>query len=290
MRGQATLPRPSARLGCRDRGRPVPSWARQSSSVFRAGAVRWMQAVTTAGTLEAKPQGGDTLSHRIEAFQQRHPGRRGAQKDISLVELADLLRTEHGASFGASTVWRCLDRHGMTFKKRRTPPSRSGPTSQPGAGPGSSPSLISIRGVWSTSTRSAPRLEKARLPGRAPKGERCRAAVPHGHWENDDLHRGASGGRHDRPMVLEGPMIRVALQAYIEQVLVPTLNRGDTVIMENLPADIGAEVRRAVEAVGASLRYLPPYLPEFNPVENAFPSSRHSCAKLPRGLSTTYGT
>ena len=93
-----------------------PVVARQSSSVFRAGAVRWMQAVTTAGTLEAKPQGGDTLSHRIEAFQQRHPGRRGAQKDIGLVELADLLRTEHGASFGASTVWRCLDRHGMTFK------------------------------------------------------------------------------------------------------------------------------------------------------------------------------
>ena len=85
-------------------------------------------------------------------------------------------------------------------------------------------------------------------------------------------------------------MIRVALQAYIEQVLVPTLNRGDTVIMDNLPADKGAEVRRAVEAVGASLRYLPPYSPEFNPVENAFPKLKAFLAKLPRGLSTTYGT
>jgi transposase len=79
--------------------------------------VRWVQAVSTAGTVEAKPQGGDTRSHRIEAFSSVILRAVAAQKDISLVELAELLRTEHGASFGASTVWRCLDRHGMTFKK-----------------------------------------------------------------------------------------------------------------------------------------------------------------------------
>jgi transposase len=72
------------------------------------------------------------------------------------------------------------------------------------------------------------------------------------------------------PMVLDGPMNRVAFQAYIEQVLVPTLRRGDTVIMDNLPAHKGADVRRAVEAAGATLRYLPPYSPDFNPIENAF--------------------
>jgi transposase len=76
-----------------------------------------MQAVVTTGSVEAKPQGGDTRSHRIEAFSSVILAAVVAQKDISLVELADLLRTEHGASFGASTVWRCLDRHGMTFKK-----------------------------------------------------------------------------------------------------------------------------------------------------------------------------
>ena len=72
------------------------------------------------------------------------------------------------------------------------------------------------------------------------------------------------------PMVLDGPMNRVAFQAYIEQVLVPTRYRGDTVIMDNLPAHKGAEVRRAIEAAGAFLLYLPPYSPEFNPIENAF--------------------
>ena len=69
------------------------------------------------------------------------------------------------------------------------------------------------------------------------------------------------------PMVLDGPMNRVAFQAYIEQVLVPTLHRGDTIIMDNLPAHQGLEVRRAIEAAGATLR---PYSPDFNPIENAF--------------------
>jgi len=71
-------------------------------------------------------------------------------------------------------------------------------------------------------------------------------------------------------MVLDGPMNRVAFQAYIEQVLVPTLRRGDTVIMDNLPAHKGADVRRAIEAAGTTLRHLPPYSPDFNPIENAF--------------------
>jgi len=72
------------------------------------------------------------------------------------------------------------------------------------------------------------------------------------------------------PMVLDGPMNRVAFQAYIEQVLVPTLRSGDTVVMDNLPAHKGADVRRAIAAAGATLRYLPPYSPDFNPIENAF--------------------
>ncbi len=72
------------------------------------------------------------------------------------------------------------------------------------------------------------------------------------------------------PMVLDGPMNRIAFQAYLEQVLVPTLHRGDTVIIDNLPAHKGAEVRLAIEAAGATLRYLPPYSPDFNPIENAF--------------------
>ena len=93
--------------------------AAERFGVSAASAVRWVHAVNTMGTAQAKPQGGDTRSHRIEAFSGVILAAVAMQKDISLVELAELLRTEHGASFGASTVWRCLDRHGMTFKKNR---------------------------------------------------------------------------------------------------------------------------------------------------------------------------
>ena len=110
----------------------------------------------------------------------------------------------------------------------------------------------------------------ARLRGRALRGERCRAPVPHGHWKTTTFTGALRVDGMTAPMVLDGPMNRAAFQAYIEQVLVPTLRRGDTVIMDNLPAHKGADVRLAIEAAGATLRYLPPYSPDFNPLENAF--------------------
>ena len=72
------------------------------------------------------------------------------------------------------------------------------------------------------------------------------------------------------PMVLDGPMNGEAFRAYVEQVLAPTLEPGDVVIMDNLPAHRIACVRATIEAKGARLRYLPPYSPDFNPIENAF--------------------
>ena len=109
--------------------------AAERFGVSAASAVRWVEAVNTTGSVEAKPQGGDTRSHRIEAFSGVILAAVAAQKDISLVELADLLRVEHGASFGASTVWRCLNRHGMTFKKNSAR-SRAGAVRRRGPAPG----------------------------------------------------------------------------------------------------------------------------------------------------------
>jgi transposase len=71
-------------------------------------------------------------------------------------------------------------------------------------------------------------------------------------------------------MVLDGPMTGPAFVAYVEQVLVPTLSPGDIVILDNLPAHKVSGVRSAIEAVGAEVRYLPPYSPDFNPIEMAF--------------------
>lgn len=110
----------------------------------------------------------------------------------------------------------------------------------------------------------------ARLYGRSPRGERCRAAVPHGHWKTTTF---TAGLRYDgliAPLVLDGPMDGEAFRAYVEQLLAPSLRPGDTVIMDNLPAHKVHGVREAIQAVGACLLYLPPYSPDFNPIEMAF--------------------
>jgi transposase len=106
--------------------------------------------------------------------------------------------------------------------------------------------------------------------GRASKGERLRVGVPHGHWKTTTFVAGLRLTGMVAPMVLDGPINGVSFQAYVDQVLVPELRPGDIVIMDNLGSHKGAAVREAIEAAGASLLYLPPYSPDFNPIENAF--------------------
>jgi transposase len=110
----------------------------------------------------------------------------------------------------------------------------------------------------------------ARTHGRAPRGQRLRAAIPHGHWKTTTFVAGLRSSGMVAPMVLDGPINSVAFQAYVDQVLVPELRPGDIVVMDNLGSHKGAGVREAIEAAGASLLYLPPYNPDFNPIENAF--------------------
>jgi transposase len=96
-----------------------------------------------------------------------------------------------------------------------------------------------------------------------------RGRPPH-HWKTTTFTGALRLSGMTAPMVLDGPMDREMFQAYVEQVLAPTLCHGDTVIMDNLPAHRPPAVRAAIEAVGAQLLYLPPYSPDFNPIENAF--------------------
>lgn len=110
----------------------------------------------------------------------------------------------------------------------------------------------------------------ARLRGRAPRGERCRAGVPHGHWKTTTFTGALRLTGMTAPFVYDGAMSGAVFLAYVEQVLVPTLKPGDIVIMDNLPAHKAAGVRQAIERAGATLSLLPPYSPDFNPIENAF--------------------
>jgi transposase len=110
----------------------------------------------------------------------------------------------------------------------------------------------------------------ARLYGRSKRGSRCRAPIPHGHWLTTTFTAALRRTALTAPMTLDGPMNAVSFRAYVEQVLAPTLSPGDIVVMDNLPAHKGAAVRAAIELCGASLVLLPPYSPDFNPIENAF--------------------
>jgi transposase len=110
----------------------------------------------------------------------------------------------------------------------------------------------------------------ARRCGRSPRGERCRAPVPHGHWKTTTFVGALRTCGMTAPMVLDGAMHGRAFLAYVEQVLVPTLTPGDIVVMDNLPAHKPATVRQAIEQTGAELRFLPAYSPDFNPIEMAF--------------------
>ena len=94
--------------------------------------------------------------------------------------------------------------------------------------------------------------------------------MPHGHWKTTTFVAGLRLAGMVATMVLDGPINGRAFQAYVDQVLLPELAPGDIVVMDNLGSHKGAGVRAAIAAAGATLLYLPPYSPDFNPIENAF--------------------
>lgn len=110
----------------------------------------------------------------------------------------------------------------------------------------------------------------ARTHGRARRGERLRMGFPHGHRKTTTLVAGLRVSGMVAPMVLDGPINGDWFEAYVVQVLIPELRPGDVVIMDNLSSHKRVAIRERIEAAGASLRFLPPYSPDFNPIEKAF--------------------
>lgn len=107
-----------------------------------------------------------------------------------------------------------------------------------------------------------------RLRGRSPIGQRLIAKTPHGHWKTTTIISAVGLRGPFAPAAFDGPTDREVFRAYVQQVLALQLRPGDIVIMDNLQSHKVAGVREAIEAVGASLLYLPPYSPDFNPIEN----------------------
>jgi transposase len=109
-----------------------------------------------------------------------------------------------------------------------------------------------------------------RLYGRAPRGQRLVAPVPHGHWMTATFVAALRHNEITAPCVFDGPMDGASFLTYVEHFLAPTLRTGDIVVMDNLASHKVAGIKEAIERAGATLRYLPAYSPDLNPIEQAF--------------------
>lgn len=123
--------------------------------------------------------------------------------------------------------------------------------------------LVFIDETWTTTNM-------ARSRGRSPRGRRCVASVPHGHWKTTTFVGGLRQDRLIAPMVTDGPMDGAMFLAYTRRLLAPALRPGDIVILDNLSSHKVRGVREAILAAGATLLYLPPYSPDLNPIEKFF--------------------
>ena len=110
----------------------------------------------------------------------------------------------------------------------------------------------------------------ARLYGWGPKAERVVSRVPHGHWQTTTFVGALRMTGLTAPLVIDGAMNGELFLAYVQQQLIPTLNPGDIVVMDNLSSHKSAGVRTALEAASCTVMYLPPYSPDLNPIELAF--------------------
>ncbi len=106
--------------------------------------------------------------------------------------------------------------------------------------------------------------------GRCPRGLRLRDHTPCGHWQTHTVILGLRVTGLTAPAVFNGPIDQPSFLAYVEQILAPALRRGDVVVLDNLAVHKHPAIQAAIERVGARLRFLPPYSPDFNPIEQAF--------------------
>ena len=233
-------------------------------------AIKWVHAWRRTGSYRPRAQGGDRRSQRIEARAEVVLALVEETPDMTLAEIATHLEDEHGLRVSQSTVWRFFHRRGITFKK----PAHASEQQRPDvlrrrrawleAQPGLDPETLVFVDETGASTKMA------RRSGRALRGHRCQAPVPHGHWKTTTFVGALRLSGMTAPMVLDGAMHGAAFLAYVEKMLVPILKPGDIVVMDNLPAHRSVAARDAIQRAGAELRFLPPYSPDFNPIEMAF--------------------
>ena len=266
--------------------------AAERFDVSVSSAIRWMQRFLRFGSAAAKPSGGSTSPLEVHApwllgLVAKHP-------DLTLDEIVVAMRRE-GIAGSRVAVWRFFERHKITVKKKSMRAAEQ-----------ERADVVRARRRWMREQglfdparlvfvdETATSTNMARLRGRCARGLRLIGHVPQGKWQTITF---VAGLRHDAmvaPFVIDGAMNGASFLAYLEQCLVPTLKPDDVVIIDNLKAHHVAGVREAIEAAGATLRYLPQYSPDLDPIEMAFAKLkallRKAAARSVRALSHRIGS
>jgi transposase len=231
--------------------------------------IKLLQRWRGKGTLEPDRIGGGRRSKLADHAERVHT-LVAAAPDLTLAEVQSRLAAEE-IRVSRSAISRFLKACGLTRKHKTAHAAEQ-----------DRPDVAAARRVW---REQQPALKAERLVfldetwattamarryGRARRGRRVVAAVPHGHWKTTTF---LAALRHDgltAPCVFDGAINGERFLAYVEQALAPTLRPGDIVVMDNLAAHKVKGVREAIEATGAGLLYLPPYSPDLNPIEHVF--------------------
>jgi len=238
--------------------------------VAASTAIGWVKRVCVGGERRARRQGRPPGT-KLDPHRDFLLSRLDDEPDLTIQKMQELLREERGIRASVGTIWTFLDRADQTFKKKSVHASEQERPDvkqereawfegQLDLDPNK---LVFVDETWA-STNMAP------LYGWAPRGERLRAGIPLGHWTRTTFVAGLRLTAMTAPMVIDGSINGARFLDYVRRVLAPTLTPGDTVIIDNLSSHKGDEVREAIEAVGASVRFLPRYSPDFNPIEKAF--------------------
>jgi transposase len=235
--------------------------------VSPSSVINWLRRWRDDRSSASKPSGGsisplEKHADWLLALIAEHP-------DLTLDEVFTAMRRRRLAG-SRSALSRFFIRHNITFKKslRAAEQARADVARARRRWIRQQGLLSPARLVFIDETAASTKM--VRLNGRCPRGTRLIGHAPHGHWKTITFVAGLRNDGMVAPFVVDGPMNGPTFVSYIRQCLAPTLRRRDTVVMDNLAAHKVPGVREAIEAVGARLQYLPPYSPDFNPIEQGF--------------------
>jgi len=241
--------------------------AAEHYEVSPSTAVIWVKCFLDTGRVAAKPRGGSTSP--LEKHADFLLALIEAEPDLTLDEVVCAMRKQKIRG-SRTAVWRFFQRHKITFKKslyateqQRADVARARRCWMREQGLFDPARLVFI-------DETSANTKMVRLYGRCARGERLVDFAPQGHWKTITFVAALRQNGMTAPCTLDGAMTGKRFLTYVERCLAPTLKRNDIVMIDNLPAHKAAGVREAIEARGATLRYLPKYSPDLNPIEMPF--------------------